>query len=40
MQIMAINWPSADEIDVCNGNILVAIIKVITDNKISTKKII
>jgi hypothetical protein len=35
---MATNWSPADEIDVYNGNVLVAIIKVIVGNKISTKK--
>jgi hypothetical protein len=31
---MATTWPHADEIDVCNGDVIVAIIKVVARNTI------
>jgi len=32
---MAITWPSTDEIDACNSDLIVAIIEVIAENTIS-----
>jgi hypothetical protein len=37
LQINATNWPSADEIDVCNSDLVMAITEVITRNMIATK---
>jgi hypothetical protein len=34
---MATNWPSTDEIDTWNGNLVVAVIEVIAGNKNLTK---
>jgi hypothetical protein len=34
---MATNWLPADEIDACNGDLIIAISKVIADNKILTE---
>jgi len=34
---MATNWSSTDEIDACNGDFVMAIIKVITGNNTPTK---
>jgi hypothetical protein len=34
---MAITWPPSDESDVCNGDLVVPIIEVITENTILTK---
>ena len=34
---MATNWPSADEIDACNDDVVVEITKVSAGNKISTE---
>ena len=32
LQIMAINWPPADEIDACNDDLVVVIAEVIADH--------
>jgi hypothetical protein len=37
LQIKATNWPSTDQIDACNGDLVVAIIEVITENTIPTE---
>jgi len=37
LQIKAVNWPPADEIDTCNDDLVVTITEVITGNTIPTK---
>ena len=37
MQIKTANWPSADEIEACNSDLIVAIIEVIAENTIPTE---
>jgi len=37
LQIRATNWPLADEINACNGDIIMAITEVIASNKMPTK---
>jgi hypothetical protein len=37
LQIKATNWPSANKIDTCNGDLIVAITEVIAGNTIPTK---
>jgi hypothetical protein len=37
LQIKAANWPTADEIDTCNGDLVITITEVIAGNTIPTK---
>jgi len=37
LQIKAANWPPADEINTCNGDLIVTITEVITGNTIPTE---
>lgn len=37
MQIIATDWPPADEIDLCNDDLVMTITKVIASNKIQKK---
>jgi len=38
LQIIATNWPHADKIDVCKGNLIATIAEVIALNKIMTEE--
>jgi hypothetical protein len=38
LQKSATNWPLADEIDVCNGNLVVAITKIIAEKQYPDRK--
>jgi hypothetical protein len=37
LQIKATNWPYADKIDACSGDLVMAIAEVITENTIPTE---